>query len=85
MCALQLRGLVPGLDLSVVGFDDIRLASHWHPALTTVSQPFRRLGFVAAQTLIDVVAGKEVDSHVVLEPRLVVRQSTGSPKGADEA
>lgn len=84
MRALRMRGLVPGLDLSVVGFDDIRLASHWHPALTTVAQPFRRLGFVAAQTVIDIVSGKQVDSHVVLEPRLVVRQSTGSPKGADE-
>ncbi len=45
MRALQTRGLTAGKDISVVGFDDINLAAHWHPSLTTVAQPFRRIGF----------------------------------------
>jgi DNA-binding LacI/PurR family transcriptional regulator len=77
MRALQMRGLIPGKNVSVVGFDDIRMASQWNPSLTSVSQPFRRLGFIAAQTLIDKIAGKEVEQQVILSPRLVVRGSTG--------
>lgn len=77
MRALQMRGLIPGKNVSVVGFDDIRMASQWHPSLTTVSQPFRRLGFIATQTLIDIIAGKETEQQVILEPQLVTRASTG--------
>jgi len=80
MRALQMRGLVAGQDFSIVGFDDIRLASHWYPSLTTVSQPFRRIGSIAAQMLIDTITGKEVQHHIVLEPKLVVRRSTGPVK-----
>lgn len=80
MRALQVRGLVPGNDVSIVGFDDIRLASQWHPALTTISQPFRRLGFIATQHLIETISGKEVNKHVILEPKLIVRSSTGVVK-----
>lgn len=77
MRALQARGLLAGRDLSVVGFDDIRLASHWYPSLTSVSQPFRHIGFVATQMLIDIIAGRECVRQVIVEPRLVVRQSSG--------
>ena len=80
MRALQVRGLVPGNDISIVGFDNIRLASQWHPALTTIAQPFRRLGFIATQHLIETISGKEVDKHVILEPTLIVRSSTGAVK-----
>ncbi len=80
MRALQMRGLIPGKDVSIVGFDDIRMASQWHPSLTTVSQPFRRLGFIATQTLIDIIAGKETEQDVILEPELVTRASTGPPE-----
>jgi len=85
MRALQMRGLVAGQDLSIVGFDDIRLASHWYPSLTTVSQPLRRIGSIAAQILIDVLAGKVVENQIILEPQLIVRQSTGPLKQAHEA
>lgn len=82
MRALQSRGFVPGKDVSVVGFDDIRLANQWHPPLTTVAQPFRRLGFIAAQTLINMIAGKQVEQCTILEPHLVIRGSTGeAPAG----
>ena len=80
MRALQLRDLIPGKDISIIGFDDIRLASQWHPSLTTVAQPFRQLGFIATQTLIDIIAGKEVEQRVILEPQIVVRGSTGPMK-----
>jgi len=84
MRALQMRGLVAGQDISIVGFDDIRLATHWYPSLTTVSQPFRRIGFIATQMLIDIIAGKEVEQHIIVEPRLIIRHSTGPAKQAKE-
>lgn len=77
MRTLQVRGLLPGRDVSIVGYDDIRLASQWHPALTTISQPFRRLGFIATQNLIDMISGKQVNKQVILEPKLIVRGSSG--------
>jgi len=77
MRALQLRGLLAGKDISVVGFDDIKLASHWHPALTTVAQPFRRLGFEVVQAVIKLLTHTAPPPQLVIEPRLVVRGSTG--------
>jgi DNA-binding LacI/PurR family transcriptional regulator len=77
MRALQMRGLQAGKDISVVGFDDIKLASHWHPALTTVAQPFRRVGFEVVQAVIKLLAHIAPLPQLVIEPRLVVRGSTG--------
>ena len=74
---------VPG-QLSIVGFDDIDFASFAIPPLTTVSQSGVRMGRIAAEMLLDMIEQErdrdEVDD-VVLEPHLVVRQSTASPPG----
>ncbi|HEX2143054.1 MAG TPA: LacI family DNA-binding transcriptional regulator [Glycomyces sp.] len=74
------RGLaVPG-DLSVVGFDDTYNAKWVEPPLTTVKQPLRQMGRVAARTVLDLAAGKVPDSHhVQLATSLVVRESTSPP------
>jgi LacI family transcriptional regulator len=80
MNALKKRGLEPGIDISVVGFDDIRLASHWSPPLTTISQPYRKIGFKTANLLIDAIKGKQVDKEYILMPELMVRNSTGRKK-----
>ena len=75
--ALQEHGLrVPG-DVSVMGFDDIPGAAFYTPSLTTVQQPLKRMGEVAAQTLLDRIEGKkEYPSEIAIEPSLVVREST---------
>ncbi len=66
-------------DVSVVGFDDIQSAAFWNPSLTTVRQPLRRMGEVAAETLLQRVSGD--DTHpaefLTVEPELIVRDSTG--------
>jgi LacI family transcriptional regulator len=76
------RGLglrVPG-DVSVVGFDDIDLAVHTDPPLTTVHQPIRHKGEVAVELLLAVVARRDVarPEHRLLETRLIVRGSTAA-------
>lgn len=82
--ALRESGLeVPG-DVSVLGFDDIWGAAFHLPALTTIRQPLRRMGQLAAETLLRRVRlGQDADCPAVIqvEPELVVRESTGpAPK-----
>ena len=77
--ALQEAGLRVPEDVSVVGFDDINIAVHNNPTLTTVRQPLEKMGETAARTLLE-----RLDHHkpwipkIVIEPELVVRNSTDS-------
>jgi DNA-binding LacI/PurR family transcriptional regulator len=69
-------------DVSVIGWDDIQGAAFHNPSLTTVRQPLRQMGVVAAETLlkrITALPGAEYRQEIVLEPELVVREST-APK-----
>jgi DNA-binding LacI/PurR family transcriptional regulator len=74
----DLRLSIPG-DVSVVGFDDIDLALHVDPPLTTVHQPIRRKGEEAVRLLLTVVQRRDLakPEHRRLDTRLVVRGSTG--------
>jgi LacI family transcriptional regulator/LacI family repressor for deo operon, udp, cdd, tsx, nupC, and nupG len=79
MHALYDAGLEIGKDVSLVGFDDVPLAAHMHPPLTTLRQPRRKMGEKLATMLIEVVEGKAPTPHtLVLQSRLIVRQSTGT-------
>ena len=67
---------VPGA-LSIVGYDDIELAAYSSPPLTTVAQPKRQIGALAAELLLARVGGRGgPPRREVLEPRLKVRSST---------
>jgi DNA-binding LacI/PurR family transcriptional regulator len=69
-------------DMSVVGFDDIQSAAYQNPGLTTVRQPLRQMGMVAAETLLQRIGtvGKDgTPKHIVLKPELVVRGTTAPP------
>jgi len=80
MSAALERGMVIGEDISITGFDDIPLAAHSHPPLTTVQQPIYEIGIMICCMLVQIIKGEEpVERHVVLEPRLVVRRSSGVP------
>jgi len=65
---------VPG-DVSVIGFDNIDLASYYSPALTTVHQHKYELGYHSAQVLIDMLENKEATHHVMLPTELIQRDS----------
>jgi len=75
--ALREAGLkVPG-DVAVVGFDDIPLAAHTEPPLTTVRQPLREMGGAAARMLLTFFAGAPIsETRTVIPTNLVVRGST---------
>ena len=75
--AIQEHGLRVPQDISVMGFDDIPAAAFHSPSLTTVRQPLRRMGEVAAQALLDRIEGrKEYPSDIAIEPELAAREST---------
>ena len=66
-------------DVSVVGFDDIQSAAFQNPGLTTVRQPLRSMGRLAAETVLRRIANPTspgVSRRVTVEPELVVREST---------
>jgi len=73
------RGISVPKDCSIIGFDDIELSRYTYPALSTVGQSVRELGELAAQTLIDRIAGNVPAStrRRVVTPHMILRESTG--------
>jgi LacI family transcriptional regulator len=64
-------------ELSVVGFDNIPESVLCTPALTTVEQPIRQMGYQAVDLLMRIIRGETPDTnHITLATRLVERQST---------
>jgi LacI family transcriptional regulator len=76
--AIHSLGLaVPG-DISVIGFDDIPIASHVFPPLTTMRQPLAELAARAVGDVVALIGGAPVPPVKTAFPmELVVRQSTG--------
>ncbi|WP_249306251.1 substrate-binding domain-containing protein [Lederbergia citrea] len=62
-------------DVSVVGFDDIYLAKHFPPGITTVSQNYDKLGQTAINVLVDLINEKEAAKETVVPTSLVLRDS----------
>jgi len=78
--ALRDAGIRVPRDVSVLGFDDILSASTHHPPLTTIHQPLRSMGQVAASTLLSLIRDEIPPPRpkaITVYPRLVVRKSTG--------
>jgi LacI family transcriptional regulator len=76
--ALREVGLRVPEDVSVIGFDDLPMATFSTPQLTTIRQPLERMGQVAARTLISRIESKaRHQAIIVVEPQLIVRASTG--------
>jgi len=63
-------------DISVMGFDDIQSAAFQNPGLTTVRQPLRKMGEIAAEIAVKRINGTHCADVVLLKPELVVREST---------
>ena len=78
MWAAREAGLRVPEDLSIVGFDDLDVAPHSNPPLTTVRQPIRQKGEESAKLLLRMIASPDLErpEHKVLDTRLIIRGST---------
>ncbi|UCG25607.1 MAG: substrate-binding domain-containing protein, partial [Chloroflexota bacterium] len=73
-------GLRVPADLSVVGFDDVRLASFTNPLLTTVAQPKYEIGRLATEMLLERIGDPEAQPRFArLDTELRLRNSTAAP------
>jgi LacI family transcriptional regulator len=76
----QSHGTAVPEQLSVVGFDDILIASYAVPSLTTIAQPKYELGRTVAEILLQRIQGHRGERvNLVLPTQLVVRNSTARP------
>jgi DNA-binding LacI/PurR family transcriptional regulator len=75
--ALRDAGFRVPEDVSVVGFDDVNSAAFQNPSLTTIRQPWQKMAQIAAKTLLDRLNHKRVPAEILVEPELVIRESTG--------
>jgi LacI family transcriptional regulator len=82
MYALRRYGVdVPG-QVAVTGFDDVPLARHVHPPLTTVRQPIRELGETAFEVLYSMISREApAERDIALPTRLMCRESCGCQAG----
>ncbi len=75
--AAQQLGLEVGDDVAITGFDNIPLAEHCHPPLTTVHQPIYQIGEMVCEMLIKQIRAEPLEQkQIILQPSLMVRQST---------
>lgn len=82
MRALASGGRRVPSDVAVVGFDDFGLSRVTTPSITTMHAPVEEMAQLATQRLLEVVRGQVIpahQTHTVLTPQLVVRQSCGCP------
>lgn len=70
------HGLKVPDDISVIGFDDIDLASAIKPKLTTIHQPIKEIGKVSAELLIEQLNGRRINvKECIIDYELVIRDS----------
>ncbi len=77
MHALARRGIRVPAEVAVTGFDDVPVARHLHPPLTTVRQPMQELGAMAFDVLYSKISTGKADLDSVLPVQLIVRESCG--------
>ena len=77
MNAAQKLGKVVGIDLSVVGFDDLPMSSYLRPALTTIQQPIQKVATELVQLLQKILQNPNAQpENKLLTPTLIKRDST---------
>lgn len=81
MQAVQERGQVVGQDIAVGGFDDIPVAQHTTPPLTTVRQPICEIGEQLTDMLLQIVEhDPPAETDILVAPELMIRESSGQPR-----
>lgn len=80
MKAFKEKGVKVPDDVAVVGFDNLAIAEHANPPLTTIAVDREKMGALAAKRLLSIVSGSDVGGKfqkIVLFPELIIRESCG--------
>ncbi len=77
--ALHARGLVPGEDVSVIGYDGLHFGKHANPPLTTMAQPQSHAGRRLGDMLLSIIDGADPTGFQELQRAHLVRRKTDGP------
>lgn len=78
LAAVRARGMAPGRDVSVIGYDGLSVGEHSNPPLTTMAQPLAGSGRVLGEMLLAVIDGRSpAGFHKLKTAELVRRMSDG--------
>ena len=79
LAAINSRGLIPGKDVSVIGYDGLQIGRHTNPPLTTMSQPLAQSGRELGDMLLAIIDGDDPKKHQVLKNAELLLRSTDGP------
>jgi DNA-binding LacI/PurR family transcriptional regulator len=79
---LRERGIRVPQDVSVTGFDNVKLSEFCYPSLTTVHIPRERIGHIIVDALIPQPGAALTEHEIVIDPEFLVRDSTGAAPAA---
>jgi len=79
LSAIRTRGLVAGVDVSVIGYDGLNIGRHTNPPLSTMAQPQVQSGRELGNILLAVIDGDDPTEHQVLKHAELVLRKTAGP------
>lgn len=79
LAAIRARGLTPGVEVSVIGYDGLKFGNHSNPPLTTMAQPQTHAGRRLGDMLLAIIDGDDPSNHQELQRAHLVRRKTDGP------
>lgn len=79
LAAIRARGLRPGVDVSVIGYDGLKFGNHANPPLTTMAQPQAHAGRRLGDMLLAIIDGDDPSNHQELQRAQLLRRKTDGP------
>jgi len=79
MAAIRGRGLRPGVDVSIIGYDGLKFGIHSNPPLTTMAQPQAHAGRRLGDMLLAIIDGDDPAKHQELQRAQLLRRKTDGP------
>lgn len=79
LAAIRARGLKPGVDVSVIGYDGLKFGNHSNPPLSTMAQPQAHAGRRLGDMLLAIIDGDDPSKHQELQRANLLRRQTDGP------
>jgi len=79
LSAIRSKGLQPGVDVSVIGYDGLKIGAHSNPPLTSMAQPQSHAGRRLGDMLLAIIDGDDPRKHQELQRAQLVRRNTDGP------